>query len=200
MDVEHSRPVIAVDVDDVLVPHAPGLIGFLNRSFNANITLDRFFSFEDIVQSAGGDEGQVVEQTLCFLNSVEFAGMGPIEEAVGVIEGLKERYDLVIITARPLFIEKMTRRWLEEHFPSTFCSAHFVNLDWEWGRGHHASKMDVCRSERVEVLIDDSPFQIGEAIRSGIVGLLFGNYPWNMELPEGAERVVDWAAVSRRLL
>lgn len=195
-----GKPVIAVDVDDVLVPHADHLIGFLNRTFHSNISLDRFFSFEEIVELAGGNERELVEQTRLFLDSIEFTGIGPVAEAVQVIERLKTRYGLVIVTARPLVIEAMTRRWLEEHFPASFDSAHFVNLDWDWGRGHRTSKMEVCRAAGASILIDDSSFQIEEAVANGMQGLLFGDYPWNAHLPEGATRVGDWPEVAKLLL
>lgn len=195
-----GRTIIAVDVDDVLVPHADHLIGFLNRTFSSTISLDRFFSFEEIVELAGGDEQALIQQTRRFLDSVQFTGIGPVAEAVDVLQKLKSRYGLVIVTARPLVIEEMTRGWLEEHFPSTFDSAHFVNLDWDWGRGHRTSKMDVCSATGASVLIDDSSDHIAEAVESGMQGLLFGDYPWNAELPEGAVRVPDWKAVEKVLL
>lgn len=195
-----GKPVIAVDVDDVLVPHADHLIGFLNSTFSSNISLDRFFSFEEIVELAGGDERELIEQTRRFLDSVEFTGIGPVAEAADVIKKLKARFGLVIVTARPLVIEAMTRRWLEDHFPSTFDSAHFVNVDWDWGRGHRTSKMDVCKAAGASILIDDSSFQIEEAVTQGLKGLLFGDYPWNAHLPEGAIRVSDWGEVAKILL
>lgn len=192
--------VIAIDVDDVLVPHADHLIGFLNEVLDAEIDLDRFFSFDDMTRMSGRSEEEIITQARRFLNSAQFTGLEPVKEAVEVIARLKDHYDLVIVTARPLLVEETTRGWLEKHFPATFASAHFVNLAWEWGRGHAASKMDVCRRCGVTILIDDSSFHIEEAVRSGMRGLLFGDYAWNQEVPEGAVRVKGWHAVAELLL
>ncbi|MEX0749119.1 MAG: hypothetical protein WD467_01470 [Candidatus Saccharimonadales bacterium] len=196
------RTTIAVDVDDVLVPHGEVLIDHLNRMFSAQVSMEGFYSLDELMDSFGKTKGEIQQQIHDFLESDEFAAIAPVEEAVAALDQLKRRYDLTVVTARPGITHNMTQRWLQQHFPDTFQDVYFSNFDHEWGTVKNVSKRNVCEAIAAEYLIDDSLKHITEVVECGMRGILFGDYHWNQtdRLPPHTVRADNWDDVLKILL
>lgn len=197
-----SLNTVAVDIDDVLVPHGDVLIDHLNGKFKIEADIQGFFSLDELMDAYGRSRQEIKTKIHDFLESEEFARMEPTEESVWAIDRLKQHYDLTIVTARPGITHNMTKDWLEQHFPDTFQSINFTNMDYEWGTLKKVSKRNVCESLGADCLIDDSLKHIQEVIECGMYGILFGNYHWNQtdELPARAVRAEDWQEVVNILI
>lgn len=196
------KKTIAVDVDDVLVPHGDVLIDHLNEMFGEEIAINGFYSLDELMISYGRTKEEIRNRIHDFLESEEFAAIEPIEESLEAIDQLKAHYDLKIVTARPAITHRMTEDWLKRHFPDTFTDVQFSNLDYQWGTLKKVSKHNTCQAIGAEYLIDDSLKHIIEITECGMKGILFGDYHWNQidELPENAVRAADWSEVLEILL
>lgn len=195
-----SKPIVAVDVDDVLVPHEVLLAKEFRRYFDEQYSRD---SMHGATAPLSKEQKQQVKEIMNrFLTTEEFQSIEPIEGAVQVMRQLDEHYKLVIVTARPKIIHEITKEWLHRHFPAIFNDIHFVNEGHGWGEVRGVSKREVCQQTGARYLIDDSLLHIQEAAECGISGLLFGDYSWNHteELPPNTVRVKDWSDVSETLL
>jgi phosphoserine phosphatase len=153
--------IIAVDLDEVLGQFIPRLALFYNANASrfpftipASLEPAQFFSyrFSDVW---GGDDRQSIAIVEAFFESALFKGGLPL--VPGAVEGVKALkdagHDLVIVTSRQLFLEEVTRRWVQANFPAdTFSSVAFGN---HWGRsGVKTSKSDLCRELNAELIIE----------------------------------------------
>lgn len=189
---------IAVDVDDVLVPHGEVLIEHLNRMFAREVKVEGFYSLDELMAHYGETREDIRQQIHEFLESDEFAEIEPVEESITALRRLQQDYHLTVVTARPGITHRMTREWLTAHFPDVFAGVHFANADYNWGTVKGVSKQNICQTIAADYLIDDSLRHIQEVAECGMKGILFGNYHWNKTeepLPPHAVRVADWQGV-----
>lgn len=185
---------IAIDIDEVLLPHFQDLINYYNRLYGTSLTLADNHPKE--TTNWGTDNiKEAVERVQKFFDTDEFKNSQPFNDAKDAVRKLAQNYRLIVVTSRDTIIEETTRNWLDQHFAELFEEVHFTSmysLD-----GAQRSKGEVSKAAKVDWLIDDSYDHIAEAASHGIKGLLFGDYPWNQqaELVDGAIRVKDWDAV-----
>ena|SRR3990167_7500467 len=189
-----NKPTIAVDIDDVLVPHVEDLITWHNKEYGTNMDLASYHSRDP--KDWGSDTiEEAISRVQKFFVTPDFLEARPMAEAVGVLTKLSKGYKLIVITARDDIIESVTRKWLNQHFPELFKEAHFTarfNLE-----GKSLSKADMGKNAGAQYLIDDTLDNIIEASKTGIAALLFGDYPWNQAngLPDGVTRTKNWQEV-----
>ena len=187
---------IAIDIDEVLLPHFQDLITYYNRLYGTRLTLND--NHPKDVTNWGTDSREVaIRRVQNFFETEEFKNSQPFAEAIEAVRQLSTNFRLIIITSRDTIIEDITRKWLDEHFPELFKEVHFTSMYSLEGAGK--SKGVVSKSANVDWLIDGSYEHICDATEQGIKGLLFGDYPWNQQasLPSGVVRVKDWYEVIR---
>lgn len=185
---------VDVDVDDVLVTHFQDLMNWYNGEFDTQLTLadNHPTSFENWNASSFNEAVQRVQrffETPAFLNAL------PHDEAIITLTSLSKRYDLMVLTSRDVIIEKVTRHWIDLHFPQLFKATHFTSAYSLEGKAR--SKADVCLEIGAKYLIDDLLDTVTKVAKLGVQAVLFGNFPWNQSdtLPEGVTRCLDWPAV-----
>lgn len=189
-----NKPVIAVDIDEVLLPHFEDLITWYNKTYGTFVKLADNGNHDLKVWDTNTLE-EAVKRVHSFYETSEFKSAKPFHEALGVLNTLSHKYDLVVVTARDSIIEESTRLWLKEHFKDLIMQAHFTafySLE-----GKMRKKADVCLEIKAKYLIDDSLGNILGAAEVDVHGILFGDYPGNqiVELPPNVIRCKDWAAV-----
>lgn len=196
--VDTTKPIAAVDIDDVIVETAPSIIENYNQRYGTSLTLTSFYSDDpDIWQTSDIDEA--ITRVHDYLKSPEYWQVKPTQEAIHALRGLSRVYRLVVVTGRARVIEQATEAWIHEELPGIFDD---VIHSYYFDVGEPVSKGDICRRLGAKVLIDDHLGHLEEAARYGVAGLLFGDYPWNQasELPKGVKRVHNWQEVERELL
>jgi 5'(3')-deoxyribonucleotidase len=191
-----DRQTIAVDIDDVLAHHYDVLKVYL--AAHQKIELEPEDMRSGLLSSpriATYDKETLIKGVEEFVSSPEFYSP-PIEGSVEVLLSLKEKYRLIIVTARPLSIELLTTEWLEKYFEGIFEEINFVGAK-RWGQGRSVSKNHLLEKHGVNYLIDDSLMHCENASKSGIKSLLFGDYEWNKttEDDESVVRVRNWREV-----
>lgn len=193
-----ERQTIAVDMDDVVIETSGLIIDYVNKTYNAGVTIDGFYSTDPALWGAP-DVQTASRRVNEFLETEEYIESPPMQEAIHALRGLDRVHNLYIVTGRPDYTELATRKWLKTHAPDLFEDVVFTDFfDPEKVR----TKGDVCRELGATVLVDDHPEHCKSALERGVRPLLFGNYPWNtdIDVPEGITRVAHWPDVEKLLL
>ncbi|HSX14412.1 MAG TPA: hypothetical protein VLE72_00675 [Candidatus Saccharimonadales bacterium] len=197
--MSNQKPVVAIDIDDVLSPHYDLLQAHINKSFDVDLSIMEIRNLETLMAQTGTDLDGIVRSIDNFIISDAFYN-DPMPGALEAIELLKHQYHLVIATARPTLIKDRTEAWVHYHFPKAFNNVDFVG-GVSWGTPT-ADKAPVLAKMGTKILIDDSLRHCLGAAEIGIEALLFGDYSWNQSdlLPANVTRVCDWPEVIDRLL
>lgn len=198
-----TKPIIAVDIDDVLFPTNRELMEFVNKHFGANLSWEDYqihapyWGYWERVWNVSTEEAY--QRYKAFTTSDVMKSATTIDGAISVIDRLEKQFDLVIVTARKDEHADATHQWLNKHFPSTFKGVEFVPL---WGGNTTITKADICNKIGASFLIDDNIEHCTLAGEAGINALLFGEYGWNHhegDLPKNVTRVKTWHDVERIL-
>ena len=108
-----------------------------------------------------------------------------------VITKLAERYELHIVTARPVEISQSTHEVINEFFSGIFQEVHFCSSDN--GAVYHRPKPLACKEIGVIVHIDDQPETAKACVQEGVPVLLFDR-TWNRSAPahDSITRAHSW--------
>jgi 5'(3')-deoxyribonucleotidase len=192
------KPVIAVDIDDVLSNLAQKIVDFSNQKWGTNLTIDDYE--EHWGEMWNVDDATTKQRS----NEIHAAGLGHKlthkPEAVPVLRKLAKKYSLVLVTSRRKLITRETKEWIDKFFNGIFTDIHHTGI---YDSAHHAdiqvqqTKTDILKDVGALYLIDDQPKHCLAAAEAGITALLFGDYPWSrdVKLPEGVIRAENWQKV-----
>lgn len=192
------KPTIAIDVDDVISATASSFIEFSNERYGTNLTIDDYQEhWKEMWKIDLEETGRRAKE---FHESGYVAQYEVVSGAREVLEELKKRFRLVVLTNRHGELQKLTHDWLDSYYRGIFDDVVFTGFydqltDGSWKQ----HKGGLAQTLGARYLIDDQPKHIIGAVEHGIEGLLFGEYVWNRHtlLPAGATRVRDWEAVLR---
>lgn len=175
-----KKPIVAVDIDEVLALFIPTLADFHNEHYGkgqTTLTAESFVSYE-FHNVWGGSKEECSDIMDHFFDSDHFKSrVNPVPKAFEVLSELKQTYDLHIVTARQHKVEDLTRAWIAQYFPNTFTEIHFGNHYSRSGKSR--TKAEMCKEIGATLLIDDSLVYATQVSREGIHVLLFGDYAWN---------------------
>lgn len=195
-----GKPVLAVDVDEVLAGFLPALVAFHNDRYGTSLQPGDFFSYQFHEVWGGSPEHSKAKMSL-FFESSYFYDIAPIEGAREHLLLLKRHFSLHIVTSRSFSVEAATKTWVDRHFPDVFTAIHFGN---HYGSaGEVRSKPKMCLDIGAGLLIDDSALYAAQCAEAGIYVVLFGNYAWNRVLEDHSSqsrlvrRATDWAQAYR---
>ena len=198
--VSNTKPVIAVDVDDVLCQFIPALCKYHRRVKESNLQPSDFhcYIFRHVY---GGTEPESHEFLSHFYNSKEFEQAEPIPHALETLTYLKneKNFDLKIVTSRRHDLETKTKEWIDKHYPNIFSQLLFGNHFNPVGK--QQSKAQLCESINAIMLIDDNKDYCLECSENMDNVILFdwnSSYQWNkiqddnVVIPENVRRAACW--------
>ena len=168
-----SKPVIAVDIDDVLAEHIEAFLEFTNKNYDTNFIAEDYLEQWSVLWGISHDE--VVERAIRFHIPETIGGFAVIEDAQYALNKLKVTHDLVVVTARPQSTIDSTLKWVELNFPNIFSDIHFVPI---WDPGPKATKAEICQRIGADYLIDDLVRHCNLAAETGIKAVLFNRINW----------------------
>ncbi|MDB5169901.1 MAG: hypothetical protein JWN82_297 [Candidatus Saccharibacteria bacterium] len=186
------KATIAIDLDDVLALHAAAFVQFSNERYGTNLQPEEY---DDVWVNLWGEMewAEVLRRAAEFHTSERTLAYAKIEEAGAVLAHLKQRFRLVIVTARPKHLIETTHQWLAQHHADVFDEVHFVPI---WEATNTITKADICKQIGANYLIDDSVKHCNIAAEGGITSLLFGTYRWNRDnIDPRVTEVGNWQAV-----
>ena len=192
-----TKPVIAVDVDEVLCEFVPPLLQFYNQKHNDNIQFANFNSYQ-FWEVWGGDSQNAAKLVNEFFTTEGFLNQSPIPHSQQVLSRLKEKYDLVVVTSRQHFLREHTQKFLDTYYSGIF---HELKMGNHYGDdGRKQSKPELCQEAGAILLIDDSIDYVTHVAEHEMKAILFGDYPWNRRDIHDKHnvhirKVVDWLQV-----
>jgi len=191
-----SKKRIAVDIDDVLAAYAEGFVAFSNERWGTNLTVE---DYDEHWAAMWQTDHEETERRAQLINESGIHGRFRHDDtAAAVLRRLKERFDLVVVTARLISNKAVTAVWVERYFEGIFSEVRHAGI-WEQDvpDRHTLTKVDVLREVGVDYLVDDQPKHCLAAAEAGMPTILFGDYAWNrnVEVPDGVTRCRDWGEV-----
>ncbi len=188
-----SKPVLGIDIDDVLLDLNAQLLSFHNDRYDSHLTFEQWFSFDLALMfdcSYEEKERRVAE----FYASAYNDATQPIKGAREALATLSKTHTIHLITARPEYLRESTLLSLNSHFAGLFESVHFTGA-------HHIStiekrtKADVCRELGVETFVDDAIHNAEDVAAIGCKVYLLDR-PWNqLPVSAGITRVYSWEEI-----
>jgi len=194
-----NKPVIAVDIDEVLSYFAESFVAFSNKKWGTKLKPDDFD--EHWAEIWKVDYAEENRRAHIIRETMEFNKFRPREGADVVLKHLKKRYILVVVSSRHSGLYKETTEWLEKHFDGLFKEIRFAGIwdDLEMSTLHKLklTKAEVLKEIGADYLIDDHPKHCFAAAEAGITALLFGDYRWNrdVKLKPNMVRAKTWQDV-----
>jgi uncharacterized HAD superfamily protein len=202
-----EKPVIAVDIDDVLWPHFEALSQWYNHRYGTQLALSDNHPLSPVhwatpeLQAAtlrrwgASSVEEAVGRVRKFFATPEFTNAQAFALSYEVLNQLSSNYELVAITAREYELATLTRDWLNDNYPRVFTDVYFTarfNLE-----GKSKDKVEMFQELAVNYCVDDDPVVAMRAAKAGIATILFGEYPWNQDdsLDAGITRCVNWNEV-----
>jgi uncharacterized HAD superfamily protein len=194
-----SKPVIAVDIDDVLSAHAEAFVEYSNKKWGTNLTPDDYD--EDWAKLWKIDQQELEKRSRALFANDIVSSYKHIPDSDSALKELAKNHKLVIITSRRKWISKETTAWLDKYYPKLFSEVHFAGI-WDDLEKSSVEKInitkgDIARQIGANYLIDDQPKHCAAAAEAGITGIIFGDYSWNrdFELKPGMVRARTWQEV-----
>jgi len=192
-----NKPIVAVDVDDVLAANAAGFIAFSNKQWGMNLTIEDYM--EDWATVWGTDLKESERRAMEFFDSGSLSLYGHYPEARATLQHMAQSFELVVVTSRRVFLKPETDAWLERCFPGVFSETYYAGIwDNPDERSHMMTKTDVLVSIKAQYLIDDQPKHCFAAAEHGVQAVLYGDYKWNrieVDMPQGVHPAKGWEDV-----
>lgn len=193
-----GKPIIAIDIDDVLADSTDALRRVVNERLGVNLTPEDYLIKGDYwghyeeVWRRNGLEGRISMGDIEPMMIMNQSHVLPHDGAKRALETLSHDYELIIVTSRPPSWRNASRRWLDDHFPGIFSTILFTRrlVDSE-----HVSKGRICADKGVSWLIDDNVEHAQSAVDEGLEIILFGDYGWHHKVPPHFHRCKDWQQV-----
>jgi uncharacterized HAD superfamily protein len=191
--------IIGMDIDDVLADSMPPLLRWYNREHGTNYTKDQVHHFQ--LEKTWGGTHKAAKNLIrnVYFHSPEFDEILPREDALENVKILSKIHKLIAITGRTQDIDNKTRSWLDRYFPKLF-PILYSNDEWV-NHGPFGPKLNICKSNDVDLLIEDSIETARKCATEGVKVLLF-DQPWNQldqPLPENIIRVKNWDEIAEKI-
>lgn len=194
---------IAVDIDDVLSKTVEAFITFSNERWGHTLTTDDYQEAWAEVWNVTIKEAE--KRGIEYHDSGAVGRYRPHDSAFDVLKKLSKKYRLIAATSRRKVLMPETEAWMAQHFPGIFSELHYAGMwdrtqnDFDIKRALSNTKTELLQQIGANYLIDDQLKHCVSAHQAGITAILFGEYGWNKNLPEGSEGIIrarDWNEVA----
>lgn len=194
-----TKPVIAIDIDDVLADGTNALIDAANRRYDLSLTPEDYHTvggdfkgYYERVWATHGVESIVSFDELSEEMATDQSNVPLLAGAQFAVTELSRRFHIVFITARPEEWEAATRRWFSQHFGNDDVELYFA--------GSHDGTMAMTKGQQAkalgaDLLVDDNPRNCQTALDEGLKTILFGEYGWQQNPPDTMIRCKGWPEV-----
>jgi len=191
-----GKPIIAVDIDDVLAAEAAFIVAYSNKRWGHALAVTDYQEFWEAMWDVDHEEA---ERRAVELHQPGIEGSyEPIQGARDALARLHQKFELVTVTSRRELVRSETLDWLKKHLGDVFSRVLFSGI-WDGGKrgAHKLTKTEILQSIGAQFLIDDQLKHCLSAAEAGINAVLFGDYPWNQSdsLAVRVARCSDWKAV-----
>jgi 5'(3')-deoxyribonucleotidase len=198
--LDKEKPLIAVDLDDVLFDFIGYFFQWHNQRYQTALTP------QDMVAGKlwdvwGGTREQARKRVPAFFGEIDLLAIKPIPGAQESLERLMHVYRFAIVSSRDPSTLTISETWIEKYFPGVF-NPIYLGVANPMSDVKPITKAELCKQYGARILIDDQLVNAEACVDEGIHVLLFGDYPWNQaeSLSKGIIRAKDWSAVLSQLV
>lgn len=196
------KPVVAIDIDDVLSASAEELITYSNMRWGTHLTVADYDEHWGKMWQLEHDMDEMHKRAHEVRGSGIFGNASPKDDAQLVLEELRGRFSITLVTSRHRLLEPETRSWLEKHYDGLIDEVIFAGI-YDGNDNHQvqitATKKDILARIGATYFIDDQLKHCYAAAETGIETIVFGNYSWNQDnqLPKNITRCNSWQEVAQ---
>ncbi|CCM00320.1 uncharacterized protein FIBRA_02350 [Fibroporia radiculosa] len=192
-NIPSNKPLIAVDLDDVLSETNQSVANWHNDAYGTDMTLSDFYYYYYWRNPYWGTPSETMRKVEEYYATSRLYEASPVEGAIQGVRSLKDLgFLLVIITARQPRELENTEKWLDKHFPGIFETVICTGMSQETladervlatklSKAQSNFGLKVCKTLGAKLMIDDSLENSLKCMRSDPPQpvLLFGDYQWN---------------------
>ena len=189
-----KKPILAIDIDDVLAKHTQGITNWHNAKYGTKHTENDYFSSIHWSQVWGVEEAEAERRAVEFHKDLEHSRFAVIEGSREALAKLAQKFDLVAVTIRRKIVVPTTYDWLSSNFAGLINDVKFVEF---WETDKKQTKAQICLEIGATYLIDDSLEHCLVCADAGIPAIVYGDYAWNRvgSLPPNVTRAKDWGQI-----
>lgn len=196
-----DKPIIAVDIDDVVAHTTDALRIWVNKAAGTSLTLDDYH-----VETPDGYWRHY--ENIWLMNGIDIKSLSTppydpsktpmVPGALEALARLSENFNIIFVTSRDSKKEGETQEWFKNQLGYEV-TVYFASA------GHHSygkgapSKGEIAKRLGAKLLIDDNPEHVQSALDSGVDAILFGDYGWQIGAPEHMLRLRTWVDVTEHL-
>ncbi len=166
---------IGFDLDEVLADLLSSLIKFHNTNYKTNLVKEHFVS-NKFWEVWGGTKDEATQKVYNFHASDYLRNLKPIDGSKEIVDFLKKKNNLFVITSRSNDFESATVEWINQHFPKKFSSINFANHYSQSGK--QITKSSICNDLGIDIMIEDSVDHALDCL-SPTRKILLVDHPWN---------------------
>lgn len=153
-----QKPMIGLDMDDVLCHYVPFLLYWHNETHGTSFSM-MDMKFHQLTELWGGTHAESERKIHEFSKTTMYKNLPCIKGCFQHLKALQDQFDFVVVTARNATCAHETETWLNKHLPNLiqqvqYCSRHDEHE--QNGQPRVATKADICRQLNVTAMIDDS--------------------------------------------
>jgi uncharacterized HAD superfamily protein len=174
-----KNPVLAIDIDDTLMPLADPLIEYSARAYGTNSDKSAIREY-NLSNFWNCSDGECLRRIYEYYYLPEFAQIKPFRGTKAGLKKLKQNFDLIVITSRPNIIEDKTISWINTHFPNIFRDVIHTNQFSD--SQNYSTKAQICKDHKAFGIIEDHFDHALDCAKQGIYAWLFKK-PWNQNAP-----------------
>ena len=168
--------VIAIDIDEVLVPFLPALSRFYTHQTNIKVRPQARHSYHyaSLFNITEGEASDLVKE---FYDTSFHANLRAIRGSKEMVKKLSEKNTLIAVTGRQTYAREPTEELLKNNFRDSFTDIIYCDHFTPNSR----SKGEVCKQICADLLIDDSYKNCMECLELSIPAVNFVGrpmYPW----------------------
>lgn len=173
---------IAFDFDDVICDITLAFLKFNQDYYGASIDFKKLG--ETFYESLGISSHEEDNRWNIFFKNNQYAYPCPDKNIVDYLLELKQKYNLILVTARKKIWQFQLKNWLNKYMKNIFDQIIFLDSSENQGK----SKAQICMDNNCLLLIDDDPKHIDVCLKSKFKSILY-NQPWNKNYKKNIIRI-----------
>ena len=173
-----AKEIIAFDFDDVVCDITRPFLEYNRKFYGIDLSFEVCTSY-DLYGELGLTYEEELERWDEFFREGSFCYVAPEDDIISVLNELKKKFRLVIMSNRLKLWQFQAINWIEKYVPNIFDEILFTDSEEYSGK----NKAQICREKNISALVEDSDKNINYCLAEGVRVIRFVK-PWNTDNPD----------------